>query len=108
MIDWTQVDGLRADMGESFDEVVDVFLQEVDAGMRALDTPVPAQALAGKLHFLKGAALNLGFSAFAALCARAEEDAGAGHPETVDLDAIRLSYTESREAFLAGLSRRAA
>jgi len=108
MIDWTQVDGLRADMGDSFDEVVEVFLQEVSDGMRGLDSAEDSQALAAQLHFLKGAALNLGFSAFAALCATAEADAAAGHPDRVDLDAVRLCYAESREAFLAGLARRAA
>lgn len=108
MIDWDQVDELRADMGEGFDEVVEVFLQEVEGGLERLDPAAGAAAVAAEMHFLKGAALNLGFRAFARLCAEGEASANAGKVAGEDLDAVRSAYTESREAFMAGLSRRAA
>ncbi|MCB1389562.1 MAG: Hpt domain-containing protein [Rhodobacteraceae bacterium] len=108
MIDWMQVDELRADMGEDFAEVVQVFLQEVQEAMDRLDPRADAAALAADLHFLKGAALNLGFRNFAALCAMAEDRANAGQTDGFDLDAIAASYASSRTAFLDGLARRAA
>lgn len=108
MIDWTQVDELRADMGDSFAEVVEVFLQEVEEGVARLQPDAGPANLAADLHFLKGAALNLGFSAFAGLCAAGEQAANDGVAAGIDLDALRRTYEESRELFLAGLSRRAA
>ena len=65
MIDWAQVDELRADMGDAFGEIVDVFLQEVADGIAQLDGCDDDATLAARLHFLKGAALNLGFRDFA-------------------------------------------
>lgn len=108
MIDWTQLDGLRADMGDSFDEVVEVFLQEVDEGMGKLDNAGDSAALAAQLHFLKGAALNLGFSDFAAQCAAGEARAQQGQARGVDIDALRRCYADSRGAFFAGLAQREA
>lgn len=108
MIDWTQVDELRKDMGDSFAEVVEVFLQEVEDAIGRLDRAAPAAETAAELHFLKGAALNLGFTTFAALCTEGEEKANTGKVAENDLDAVRGCYRNSREAFLAGLSRRAA
>jgi Hpt domain. len=87
---------------------VEVFLQEVDAAIDRLAPDRPAPDLAADLHFLKGAALNLGFRAFAVLCAAAETAAHAGRTEGIDLDEITGSYVESREAFLTGLAQRVA
>jgi len=108
MIDWKQVDELRADMGDAFDEIVEVFLQEVDDGIARLESAPRGPSLAADLHFLKGAALNMGFAAFADICARGEEAAQAGRGQEVDVKVVRDTYQQSREAFLTGLSRRAA
>ena len=108
MIDWSHVDELRRDMAEGFDEIVEVFLEEVDEGIAGL-TPGSADAsLAAGLHFLKGAALNLGFADFAVLCSDGEEQALKGNGANVDLAQVRACYLASRQEFLAGLSRRAA
>src|SRR5690606_20139158 len=85
MIDWTHVDDLRADMGDAFGEVVEVFLLEVDAAIRRLSPERTAPDLAADLHFLKGAALNLGFRDFATLCATGEASAHAGRTDGIDL-----------------------
>ena len=108
MIDWTHVAELRSDMGESFDEVVAVFLDEVEEGIARLDSGSDGEVLAADLHFLKGAALNLGFRQFAGLCASSENQASSGHADEVDLDAVRASYAASRVAFLEGLPKLAA
>lgn len=106
MIDWAQIEELSADMGEGFDDLVAVFLDEVDTAMARLDAAAPDARIAADLHFLKGAALNLGFAEFAALCSVGETRAREGG--TVDLGPIRASFTASREAFLVGLAERRA
>ncbi len=79
MIDWAHVAGLCADFGEEeFAEVVALFMAEVQEGLGRLamaDTP-DAHRLA--FHFLKGAALNLGFVDMAALTSAGEENATRG------------------------------
>ena len=67
-----------------------------------------AEAMAADLHFLKGAALNLGFSEFASLCASGEARANRGETAGIDPGRIRQAYTVSRHDFLDGLQRRAA
>lgn len=107
MIDWPHVDGLRDDMGDAFDEIVEVFLAEVEEGLSQLKS-ADSSARAAPLHFLKGAALNLGFSEFAKLCAAGELAANEGRGASVELDPIEASFASSRAEFLAGLEKRAA
>ncbi|WP_286173989.1 Hpt domain-containing protein [Rhodobacter sp. NTK016B] len=108
MIDWAQVDELRSDMGDAFGDVVKVFMQEVEEALATLSSEADAGTLKETLHFLKGAALNLGFSQFAATCATAEKDAAAGQVDGIDPDAIRALYAESEKEFRIGLAKRAA
>jgi HPt (histidine-containing phosphotransfer) domain-containing protein len=54
------------------------------------------------LHFLKGSALNLGFSDLALLCQTGERLAAQGDIST-DLNQIRAVYAASKMAFTAGL-----
>jgi histidine phosphotransfer protein HptB len=106
MIDWSHVDGLREDLGEGFDELVDVFLDEVDSGIARLDPAAPPAQMAADLHFLKGAALNFGFSQFAGLCCAGEDRAN--RAASVDLAPIKASLAASRVEFLNGLAARRA
>ena len=108
MIDWVHVDELRADVGDGFDEIVEVFLQEVSERMAGMDFDASLETLAADLHFLKGAALNLGFRDFAERCARGEDGASAGRRGDVTQAELVQSFEETRAAFVAGLSRRAA
>jgi HPt (histidine-containing phosphotransfer) domain-containing protein len=108
MINWAQVDELKSDMADAFDEIVEVFLQEVDEGVDKLNGTKPVSTMAADLHFLKGAALNLGFADFAALCSVGEASANNGKSDQVDLDALRACYRKSRLEFVTGLKRRAA
>lgn len=101
MIDWEHITALKADLGDGFDELVTVFLEEADAAMAGLAPEKPPDAMAADLHFLKGAALNLGFVKFAGLCGDGESAAGRG--EQVDLTPIRASYAQSRREFVDGL-----
>lgn len=108
MIDWSHVEELRRDMADTFDEIVEVFLDEVDESIGKLDPGASAADLAADLHFLKGAALNLGFAQFAALCSDGEESALKGEAADVDLARVRDCYRRSRQEFLTGLQNRAA
>lgn len=64
MIDWTRVAELRAEIGaEDFDEVAELFLMEVEDTLSRLSrASADVTQMQELLHFLKGSALNLGFS----------------------------------------------
>ncbi|WP_135502731.1 Hpt domain-containing protein [Roseovarius aestuariivivens] len=109
MIDWAQVAALRDEIGpDAFDEVIEIFLEEVDTEIATLrDDPDPSKVEA-RLHFLKGSALNLGFADFSELCARGERLAASGQPEQAEITQILSVYDASRHTFLAGLDARLA
>lgn len=70
LIDWTRVHELRAEIGhDGFGEVVAMFLEESDSIIASASGPLAPD----ELHFLKGAALNLGFSDLAEACATASD-----------------------------------
>lgn len=109
MIDWNRVQALREEVGpEDFDEVVDLFLEEVDAEIDALGEIELGAALGEKLHFLKGSALSLGFEAFSQLCQQSEARIAADPQTPVDLGSLQRSYAASRSRFLADLAARLA
>ncbi|WP_209427113.1 Hpt domain-containing protein [Pararhodobacter sp. SW119] len=108
MINWPHVEELKAEMDEAFDEVVAMFLEEAgEVIARLRKSPEPARYQAD-LHFLKGAALNLGFDRFAEHCAEGEAQAAAGAPEDVELSKIISSYDDSVAELKKGLATRAA
>lgn len=103
VIDWSRIETLRGDIGsEDFAEVAALFLEEMGAGMVDLDSAAGQKALEAQLHFLKGAALNLGFAAFADLCQTGESAAAQGRTGAVDIAALRAAYQSARSEFLAG------
>ncbi|MEQ8901049.1 MAG: Hpt domain-containing protein [Roseovarius sp.] len=104
MIDWNRVRNLRDEIGtDAFEEVVELFLEEVETEIDRLRAPCEALDIEGQLHFLKGSALNLGFVAFSDLCHAGEATAAAGQGERVDLTDILSCFDQSKAAFLAGL-----
>lgn len=93
-IDWDRVLELREEVGEdAFAEVLEMSVEEIDEVFDRLDA---GAAEAGDLHFLKGAALNLGMAEFSAACRDGElalkEDPGAA----VDVTGLRALYTAGR------------
>lgn len=102
MIDWEQVKQLHDEVGgDGFDEVVDLFLEEVEAVISRIAGTTDATALSGDLHFLKGSALSLGFRQFSDLCHDGEAAAANGAASSVDTGRIVESYEASKQAFLA-------
>lgn len=106
-INWNKVNELRSEVGaEDFDEVVELFLEEVEETISELLNP--GRSVEHDLHFLKGSALNLGFSEFSELCRIGEAAAAAGNPESVDLQEIVDSFSASKTTFLSELEMKLA
>jgi len=102
MIDWARARRLRDEVGsDDFGDVVELFLEEVDAVVGRLRAGADPARLESDLHFLKGSALNLGFAAFGALCHAGEQQAAAGEAAAVDVAGLVAVYDRSRAAFLA-------
>ena len=109
MIDWERVGELRAEVGEDdFAEIAELFLAEVEEVIDRLVTAPDVQRLSEDCHFLKGSAVNLGFSDFAGLCQDAERLAQAGRGDEVRLADLADSFARSRSAFFDGAARQAA
>ncbi|MCT4556857.1 MAG: Hpt domain-containing protein [Pelagimonas sp.] len=105
MIDWARVAELVDEIGaEDFQEVVDLFLSEVDSAIEMLQTAAgDATVVEEQMHFLKGAALNLGFEDLAQLCLKGEKAAAGGQADAVSVEEVRQIYTSSRVTFEADL-----
>ena len=102
MIDWDRIASLREEIGATdFAEVVEMFLTESDEAVARIVAGKPDPTLEADLHFLKGSALNLGFSHLAALCNTGEKRAAAGL--FVDVPEVAESFAATRRAFEAGL-----
>ncbi len=103
MIDWARIRDLRDEIGlEDFGEIVVLFLQEADEVIGRLGRNGRQNSVSDDLHFLKGAALNLGFRDLAGSCQEAERKVAAGH--AIDLAEIADRFLASRTAFMAGLN----
>ncbi|WP_143413090.1 Hpt domain-containing protein [Haematobacter genomosp. 1] len=95
MIDWRRVAVLRRDLStQTFDILIDVFRAEVEETLAAMREE---NAGAEACHFLRGSALNMGFSAFARLCAEGE-----AAPGSLTVETLRSLWQASLAAFLDG------
>lgn len=109
MIDWDRLKELREEVGpEDFDEVVELFLDEVEGVMDRLRESPDLDTLEEDLHFLKGSALSLGFKNFSVLCQTGETNAGQGNADQIDLPEILACYDTSKAMFIADLPRQLA
>ncbi|MEL6099701.1 MAG: Hpt domain-containing protein [Pseudomonadota bacterium] len=104
MIDWQRVAALKEEVGaEDFDEVVELFLEEVDEVIDRLRECTDRDQLEADMHFLKGSAMNLGFECFSDLCQMGEQMSANGQAADVDVAAVLNCYDKSRAAFLGGM-----
>lgn len=93
MIDWARIGELRQETGEEdFREIVELFIAEVSEALAALDQAGSRESCAATLHFLRGAALNLGFAALAKQCEVAE---GVGRANS---GALAACFAQSKRA----------
>ena len=109
MIDWERVAELKDEVGDDdFAEIADLFLAEVEEVVTRLIAVPDIGRLAEDFHFLKGSAINLGFSDFARLCQTGERLAAAGRGAEVGLGELADSFARSRRAFADGAAKQAA
>ena len=88
MIDRERLQELRREIGdEDFSDVVAMFLEEMGETLAGL-LAEPGAADADALHGLRGSALNLGFSDFAAACTQAETRVAKG----AAVDVVHLDW----------------
>ncbi|KIN65727.1 Hpt protein [Sulfitobacter noctilucae] len=101
MINWQRLRELQDEIGaEDFDEVVDLFLEEVAETIQRVSSAQDVKTLGEDLHFLKGSALTLGFEQFAAMC-KEGEDAAQKNAAAVIIEPILACYALSKDAFLS-------
>lgn len=111
MINWAQVRQLEQDVGpEDLGAVIAVFLAEVEEAIKDLHAiPLDDTAqIAAMLHFLKGCASNVGFEAFAEICAKGEVKAENGQVSDVTTAGVVRIYEGSKKLFLEDFSAHSA
>ncbi|MFY0620402.1 MAG: Hpt domain-containing protein [Pelagimonas sp.] len=110
MIDWSRVSELIEEIGaEDFGEIVELFLMEVETAIGSLEEAAgDAKATEEQMHFLKGAALNLGFEALAQICLKGEKAAASGRADVVTAQEVRTTFETSSAQFQADLPERLA
>lgn len=102
MIDWKRIRELYEEVGaEDFDEIIELFLTEVEDVIAKIRDAKDRNSLGDDLHFLKGSSVTLGFEQLSGLCNAGEDAAENGDADTVDVDQILRSYAESKQVFLA-------
>tara|TARA_R110002095_G_scaffold11716_1_gene16229 strand:+ start:989 stop:1345 length:357 start_codon:yes stop_codon:yes gene_type:complete len=105
LIDWERVKVLRDEVGaEDFDEVVALFMDEMEEVTKRLATSPALGRIEADLHFLKGSALSFGFQNFSELCQEGETRSAQGDAAQVDLSQILGSYAASKQQFLSSLA----
>lgn len=100
MINWGRVNELRDEIGpEDFDEVVGMFLEEVDEVIERLQQNPDPASYEQDLHFIKGSAMNLGFASLVALCQLGEKRAAKGDASSIELSDVFETYARSKAEF---------
>lgn len=102
MIDWNRVLQLREEVGDgAFAALADEFLAEIENRLEQLSAD--PQQLLRDLHYLRGAALNIGFMKLSALCLADEMQLRHGHAHGVDRDDLREKFRQTKAQFLQDL-----
>ncbi len=101
MLDTARIAELKSEVGEDdFAEVVALFCEEMEEVLAELDQ-TPQCAVAGKIHFLKGSAQNIGLTVVGALCleeeARLRDDPNV-HP---NVPRLREAYEASKSQLIS-------
>ena len=108
MIDWQRVGELRDDFGaEDFGDILNLFLTEVQSAIdRYNGSDTHPSAVEEQMHFLKGAALNLGFATLAELCRKGEKAAATGDIIAVAPEDLRRCFADSKAHFATEYDQR--
>lgn len=104
MINQSRINELREEVGEDdLLEVVDIFCEEVEEVLSDLDQAPPPE-IPGKLHFLKGSALNIGFDQLSEMCRQQELRLRDTPDAAADIAAIRAAYVAAKSSLNTILS----
>lgn len=104
MIDWNRVRELQDEIGaEDFGEIVEVFMEEVEAAIESLPQADKGSELEALMHLIKGCAWNLGFRALGKLCADGEAAAASGNGASVDIPEVIAAFETAKSVFSEGL-----
>ena len=103
MLDWDRINELRGEVADAeFQLILEMFLDEVEGVMMRLSSEDPVR-LETDLHFLKGCAWNLGFSAFGGLCDEGERQIGEDRSAQISIADVMTCYSESKKMLMQGL-----
>ncbi len=101
MISWDRARQLQDEVGaDEFEEVVDLFIEEVDEVVTRMVGKDTCEDLEADLHFIKGSALSLGFETLSDLYRDGEKLSAEGHQADVDLAKIAESFETSKTLFV--------
>ena len=102
MIDWERVAQLRDDVGAAeFASLLELFIDEIETVLVQLQTADPVR-LNDDLHFIRGSAVNLGFSELVSLCRQME----GAQKVAADLpDRLRGCYASSKAELMRDLDK---
>ncbi len=101
MIDWSRVRELFDEIGaDDFEEVVTLFMEEVEEVVERLKTNPGDADLEQDLHFLKGSGASFGFVNFSALCQAGEKESASGRAGTVNIGHLVSEYYLEKDLFL--------
>jgi histidine phosphotransfer protein HptB len=104
LTDWQRIEDLATEIGtEAVVEVVAMFLEETDEVMSRLSSAAPTTE---DYHFLKGSALNLGLTDFAALCEQGEQETRTGTSNPQTHAAITAHYPVAKAALIKAVAAR--
>lgn len=74
-----RLEELLEDFGMAdFEDVLELFLEEVSGAIAALESDQEGQALENRFHFIKSSAVNMGLAGLSAMCQRGETAASSG------------------------------
>ena len=97
MLDNKRISELKDEIGEEdFAEVLEMFLGEMTDQLGKFDMNATPERVQASLHALKGAALNVGFQAFADLCATAETFANEGLVQETLAQELNDTFKQSK------------
>lgn len=100
MLDMSRIAELKAEVGEDdFAEVLALFCEEVEEVLTELENATQ-NAIAAKIHFLKGSAQNIGLERVGALCLEAEASLRMHPNARPDVRRIRDAYAASKTELL--------
>lgn len=105
IVDWARVRELHDEIGaEDFDDIAEMFLDEVAEAIENLAAAETAQNMEADLHFIKGSALNIGFASLATIAAEWEAKVRDNEANSVPVELVVKAHSDCVGEFTANRS----